>query len=258
MSTNIYWMYENKLEQASQLLWITGGVWGNGVISGGTANLYDYNLETASVGSAARGTHSLVIYFDGTGIRCNSAVFATKTPLIGTLMVYWGTTLGGQWGGPASARLHPRGTTLITWVGTVVYVKRFQLRWQLDVRNDITANEIFLGKRLELSSNPVYPLGKDEHKSVTKGETPKGIQHSYHNFDRKSWHLQYEGITDVDKESIEEMVNHCHGQYKPLWFTLNPDSPEETEFVRFSTDRFTYEEIISGYWRVNLSLEQEL
>ena len=257
MSTNIYWMYENKLETASAMRWFSDNVWGAGNIFGGTANLYDFNLETKSVGSAARGTCVLVIDFSGTGIHCDSAIVVSDTLLIGTLMTYWGTTLNGVWS-TIETRLQPQGTNLVTWIGTVVYVKRFALRWMLDVRNDVTVNEVFLGKRLELSSNPIYPLGKEEHKSVTKGETPKGIQHSYHNFDRKSWHLQYEGITDVDKESIEEMVNHCHGQYKPIWFTINPNRPEETEFVRFSTDRFTYEEIISGYWRVNLSLEQEL
>jgi len=251
MSTNIYWMYENKMENVDRLRPA------HAVLSGGTADTYDFDLNTQYKGTCARGTHSLYVYFNGTGIHCDTVVLVSNPSMVGTFAVWWGTRLLGGWSG-ANCAIHPSGTTLLTWIGTVVYVKCFAFRWHLDVRNDATANELFLGKRLELSSNPLYPFHKEEINDVTVGETTKGVRHSYHNFDRRSWYFQYEGISDSDKESVESMVDYCEGSYKPLWFTLDPNTPEETEFVRFSTDIFNFEEIVSGYWRVDLPLEQEL
>jgi len=254
-------MYENKIENVNRMYWTVGAA-GDGCVSGyGTANLYDFNLTTKSMGSCNRGTHRLFVIFDdgGTGMHCNSLVLVNDAQLIGTVALYWGTTLAGAWSGnTGDQRIQPNGTTVITWSGTMTYQKIWMLQWQLSPRADTIANELFLGKYLELSSNPIYPLDTGEHRSVTIGETPKGVRHTYHNFDRKTWLLDYEGITDADKSSVEGMVDYCRGSYKPLWFTLNPSSPAETHFVRFAADRFTYREIISGYWSVNLPLEQEL
>jgi len=148
-------------------------------------------------------------------------------------------------------------TALFNSMGTARY-------WGIEVNGvqyrgtGIKIYEIFLGKRLELTSNPVYPVHQGDTKSVTLAETPKGVRHVYHNFDRKSWLLNYYAITDADKDSIDDMVDYCGGSYKPLWYTQNPNEPVETNFVRFSTDRFTYEEIISGAWNVLMPFEQEL
>lgn len=248
---NIYWMYDNKLEKADRLRPI------HAVLSGGTANIYDFNLETQYKGTAIRGTHQIYVYFDGTGIHCDSAILISDTLVIGSFLIGWGTNLSGGWSWAWKA-ISPTGTTFLTWAGTLTYVTNFIIEGRLNSKKEFVINETFLGKRLELDSNPSYPFDAGEHRSVTIGETPKGVRHVYHNFDRKSWSLNYEGITDADKQSVEEMVDYCHGSYKPLWFTLNPSTPAETHFVRFATDRFTYQEIISGYWNTILPLEQEL
>lgn len=249
---NIEWMYDNKLESADRIQPV------NPVLSGGTANLFDFDLNTKYMGSCEGGTHDLVIYFNGTGIRCNALVFTNENSMTGTVFLWWGTNLSGEWQ-RVRVRILPNGTTFFTWAGTVVYVKQFYFRWALNPFNDVTVNELFLGKYLQLSDNPVYPYGMARQENISVTETKKGVRHSYHNFTRKAYSLNYEGITDTDKESIESMLDTCGGGYKPLWYCEDPTNhPEETMFVRFAAETYTFQEVISGVWNVTLPIEEEL
>lgn len=208
------------------------------------------------------GTVAQILVDVGSSVYCNTLIVVHSMTGTGHVRWYHGTTYD-DWSFEGTldaghAVDDDYGTTvLFDYTGTARY-------WGIEVSGpqylgtSIKIYEIFLGKNLELDSNPVYPYQAGDIKAVTLAETQKGVRHVYHNFDRKAWLLSYEAITDSDKDSIEEMVDYCGGSYKPLWFTLNPSEPVETHFIRFSTDKFTYNEIISGAWNVLIPFEQEL
>jgi len=208
------------------------------------------------------GTVAKILINMGSSVYCDTLIVVHSMSGTGNVRWYYGTTYDNwEFTGTMDAAI-----TVDTDYGTTVAFKTAAgaQYWGIEVDGrqyigtQIKIYEIFLGKHLELNMNPIYPVGEGKYSSVTTGQTPKGIRHSYHNFDRKSWNLNYEGITDTDKESIEGMLDYCHGAYKPLWFTLDPSTPTETYFVRLATDRFDFIEIISGAHTVNLSIEQEL
>ena len=180
----------------------------------------------------------------------------------GNVRWYYGTTYyNWEFTGTMDAAItvdNDYGTTAAFKTAAAAQYWGIEIDGRQYIGTQIRIYEIFLGKHLELNMNPLYPVGESKRASITVAETPKGIRHAYHNFDRKTWNLNYEGITDTDKQSIEDMLDYCHGPYKPVWFTLNPSVPAETYFVRFAPDRFDFTEIVSGVHSTNLSLEQEL
>ena len=208
------------------------------------------------------GTVAKIMMDMGSTVYCDTAVVVHSMRGTGHIRVYSGTTYS-NWsfeGTMESGHIVDsdygtsaifRSSTSGQYWGVVVDGPQF-------IGTGIKVYEVFLGKKLELSANPVYPLSTGVRKSVVAGETPEGLRHIYHNFSRKHWNLRYEGINEADKDSIQTMAKNRQGSNKPFWFTLNPANPEKTHFVRFATDRFAYEEIISGFWRVDVPVEQEL
>jgi len=198
----------------------------------------------------------------GSSVYCDTLIVVHSMTGTGHIRFYYGTTYA-NWSFTGTLESgheidNDYGTTvLFKNVGTAQY-------WGIEVDGrqyigtGIKIYEIFLGKRLELTYNPIYPAHEATHRAVTVGETPKGIRHTYHNFDRKSWVLDYQGLDDTDKGDIETMTDYCGGSYKPLWYCQDPTTPAETHFVRFAANQFTFGEMVSGVWHVMLPLEQEL
>ena len=208
------------------------------------------------------GTVAKILIDMGSAVYCNTAVIVHSMRGTGHIRVYSGTTYYNwefegtmESGHVADADYGTSAifasSTLGQYWGVVVDGPQF-------IGTGIKVYEVFLGKKLELSTNPVYPVQMGAHKGVSICEGPKGIRYIYRNFSRKFWDFRYEMISDGDKDDIKEMVDYCSGSHKPLWFTIDSASPSDTEFVRFVPDRFSYEEIISGRWRANISIEQEL
>jgi len=250
---NIYWNYKNFMELASSMK-------DKLAEAGGTADIYDFNLET-NYNPASNGTRAQILIDLGSSCYIDTAVVVHSLAGTGHIRYYYGTVYDWSFTGTMDAGHevdNDYGTTALFDTAASAQYWGIEIDGRQYIGTGIKIYEIFLGKRLELTYNPVYPAREATHRSVTVGETPKGVRHTYHNFDRKSWLLNYEGLNSTDKNSIETMVDYCSGSYKPLWYTQDPSIPAETYFARLGADRFTYSEIISGIWHISIPLEQEL
>lgn len=256
---NIRWMYRNKLEN------MTVTDVGADASSGySTDYVADFDLSTAWRGtSAASGSGTVALAF-----AAGSAIFADTLVVVGnfadflsygTVTLHYGHVYP-IYEGTLSIPINSAGT-IVNFFGNVGSYTYWRLRMGRPFSDGTywEVKEAFLGKYLELDDNPVYPYGMARQENISVTETKKGVRHSYHNFTRKAYSLNYEGITDTDKESIESMLDTCGGGYKSLWYCEDPTNhPEETMFVRFAAETYTFQEVISGVWNVTLPIEEEL
>ena len=80
---NIYWMYRNKLENASSITESSG----TSDTNYGTANIKDFDLHTSFRSNSGEGTKSTLLFNFGSSVYIDSAIAVHTLPSVGTLVL---------------------------------------------------------------------------------------------------------------------------------------------------------------------------
>lgn len=150
--------------------------------------------------------------------------------------------------------------TSMNYLGSAVSYRYWQLFvGAANFDNNISINEVFIGKRLELSINPEYPFKKNLDISDIELSVPSGKKYVYNKYNRINWEFSYPGLDSDDFNNLEIMRGYCKGSYTPMWMCIDRDDNKfDTKFTRLKKNSWKKKEVSYQVYDVSFSVEEDL
>lgn len=255
---NVSFAYKNFIEDVSDILDLYGTTDNTNF---GTAKIADFDLNTSFRSNGVAGLYgTTTIRFNfGSSVYVDSLI-AVHNFTTGTIYIQASGTADGNdatYGLPIDSGIAGTSVKFLTSPVSFKYWKLFMAGNTSDGYHEL--KEAFIGKKLTLNENPSYPFEPNVIEDTIMNMAEKGQRFIYHNFSRKTWELNYEGITESSYLALSKMRRYCRGSYKPLWFCIDYDNdPLEIFFTRMIGNEFSYKELTVDVWDVSFRLEEEL
>lgn len=162
----------------------------------------------------------------------------------------------------------PAYSTALSWSSSIMvhYLSTAQTKryWQLQITDAansdgyIEIGELFLGSYMELSRNIKEGYSEDTELLMETNETPYGIRRDRYYNTRKTVSIDFVAMSTSDVASMKSLVqtvtSRTDGTYKPFWFNLDSDSPEDSYLVKL--DDLPVQHKTAGYYDISLDLQE--
>jgi hypothetical protein len=151
--------------------------------------------------------------------------------------------------------------------GTIIHylsaatTKRY---WQLQITDAanpdayIEIGELFLGSYIELSRNYTRGYDYETELLMETNETPYGIRRDRFYNTQKQFSFDFDAVIAADITKMDALVtavcDRTAGTYKPFWFNLDSDTPNDSYLVKF--DSLPVKHKATTYFELSLEMKE--
>jgi len=136
--------------------------------------------------------------------------------------------------------------------------------WQIQITDAanpdayIEIGELYLGSYIELSRNYTRGYDYETELLMETNETPYGIRRDRFYNTQKQFSFDFDAVIAADITKMDALVaavcDRTAGTYKPFWFNLDSDTPNDSYLVKF--DSLPVKHKATTYFELSLEMKE--